>query len=100
MPAMRSPYVAGPYSSLIPCTLRGEPLDHPMVPVAATVSQPVVQPVLASHPELDGVGSDPVAAPKRRQRHVLVGVLGLQAPVLVLQHRPVGDDAALARRPR
>ena len=53
-----------------PHALRREALDRPPTVSAATVAQPIVQPVVALLPELEALGSEPEAAPVARERQL------------------------------
>src|SRR4249920_1149092 len=80
-------------------SLRPEPFDVPGVALARE-AEPVVQTVFATLPELDRLGFEPVAAPVRRERHVVarepLGDLGeRRVELLPRAHRP-----ALPGRPR
>src|SRR5688500_11785190 len=80
-------------------SLRLEALDPPGS-IFAAIDQPVVKPILASLPELDLFGFDPVAAPERWAWDLTSLVLRLECPYPLFQNVPVLDGAALLGSPR
>src|SRR5437879_5629918 len=76
-----------------------EPFQHPPI-LGAPVAEAVVKTVLSVVPELDGLGQQPVPAPERRARHVLVLVSRVQLGHEILEDPAALDHLALARRPR
>src|SRR5438105_15031475 len=98
-----SPFMSEPSLPLPPCGggqgggLRRQPLDAPATRGLPRVADAVVQPVVAMHPELDGLGNDPITTPVRRQRHFLSPIRPLQRRDLLLERGAVADDLALRR---
>ena len=58
-----------------------------------------MQPAAPALPEFHALGREAETAPVRRDRYRQASVLALDRLVTVLQHRAVGDDAALLRDP-
>src|SRR5215212_1819812 len=74
---------------------------HYLPPSPGTVvDDPVVQSVLASLPELDCLGLDPIAAPERRAWDLTPLVLRLERSYPLFQNAPVFDGMALLGSPR
>src|SRR3984893_1288705 len=79
--------------------LRRQPLEAPATFGQPLVAEPVVQPVLAMHPEFDRLRNDAIPAPVVRQRYGRALVLRRQRGHRVLEHGTIANHGALGRRP-
>src|SRR5215210_666174 len=83
----------------LPASLRLQTLHSPPSP-GTLVNEPVVQPVLASLPELDNLRLDPVAAPERGTWDLTRLIFRFERPYPLFQNAPVLDGPALFGSPR